>query len=97
MEAELEEIMQTPMKKKVEKHNESSSQKKVQYPLEKFFYGVSMKPALEEHSLSVLMDDLEKKKVGRPTNAAVALAEARKAGEVMVLASLKSLNAAAAK
>jgi hypothetical protein len=97
LEAELEEMMQTPVKDKVEKHDENSGQKKVQYSLEKFFFGAQMKPAMEEWRLSVLKDDLEKKKHGRPSTASLALAAARKEGEVMVLASLKSLNEAAEK
>ena len=69
---------------------------KVQYGLEKFFFKRDCRPAIEEHCKKILKDEaiLKKKGPGRLSNAALALQEARKKGEVLVLASLKDYNKA---
>ena len=71
----------------------------VQYGLEKFFFKRDCRPAIEEHCKKILKDEaiLKKKGPGRPSNAALALQEARKRGEALVLASLKDFNLAVEK
>ena len=69
--------------------------RQVQYGLEKFFFGKKVKPAIEEHKVEILKDGgLLKRGRGRPTREAAALMEARKKGEVLVVAAVKDFNRA---
>ena len=69
--------------------------RQVQYGLEKFFFGAKVKPAIEEHKKEILKDGgLLKRGRGRPTREAAALMEARKNGEVLVVAAVKDFNRA---
>ena len=65
--------------------------KQVQYGLEKVFSGAKVKPAIEEHKHEILKDGgMLKRGRGRPTREAASLLEARKKGEVLVVASVRS-------
>ena len=66
----------------------------VQYGLEKFFFGKNVKPAIEEHRKEILQHEalVKKSSGGRPSNATLALQEARKRGEVMVVAAVSDFN-----
>ena len=69
--------------------------RQVQYGLEKFFFGKKVKPAIEEHKVEILKDGgLLKRGRGRPTREAAALVEARKKGELLVVAAVKDFNRA---
>ncbi len=68
--------------------------KSVQYGLEKFFFGKKVKPAIEEHRSQILKDEAFLKNKGRPSHAALALQEARKRGEVLVIAAVQDYNKA---
>ena len=69
--------------------------RQVQYGLEKFFFGRKEKPAIEEHKVEILKDGgLLKRGRGRPTREAAALMEARKKGELLVVAAVKDFNRA---
>ena len=68
--------------------------KSVQYGLEKFFFGKKVKPAIEEHRDQILKDEAILKKKWRPSHASLALQEARKKGEVLVIAAVQDYNRA---
>ena len=64
----------------------------VQYGLEKFFFGKNVKPAIEENRKEILKAEALVRGRGRPTLASLALQEARKRGEVMVVAAVSDFN-----